>query len=82
MQENFSLSKYREYEDDDLDNVPKQPIEDIASYWPVNEENHIVIHDHNSEKKVDSKHVEGDCLHLCFSSFELLKQTFRVFNKN
>ena len=30
---------------------------------------------------VDSKHVEGNCLPLCFSSFELLNQIFRVTNQ-
>jgi len=60
---------------------PKQPAENLASSWPVNEENQIAIHDHNSENRVASEHAEGDCFPLCFSSFELLKQRFRVTNQ-
>ena len=47
----------------------------------VNGENLIAIHDQNSENKVDSKHVESDCFPLCLSSFEMLKQIFRVTNQ-
>ena len=33
------------------------------------------------KNRVDSKHVEGDCFPLCFSSFESLKQRFRSTNQ-
>ena len=60
---------------------PKKPAENLASSWPVNEENHIAIHDHNSENRVASEHAGDDCFPLCFSSFELLNQIFRVTNQ-
>ena len=44
----------------------------------VSEENLIAIQDQNYEIKVDSKHVENDCLPLCFSSFEWLKERVKV----
>ena len=61
--------------------MPKQPVEYFASSRPVNGENLIAIHDQNYENKVYSKDAKGDCLPLCFSSFERMKRRFRVTNK-
>ena len=47
----------------------------------VSEENIIAIQDQKDENKVDSKHVESDCLPLCFSSFEWLKKRHKVFDQ-
>ena len=47
----------------------------------VSEENIIATQDQKDENKVDSKHVESDCLPLCFSSFEWLKWSLRVSDK-
>ena len=74
FKEDFSQPIYDEYEDDYLDNEPKQLPKNFTISGPVSEYNLIAIHDQNSENRVDSKHAEGGCLPLCFSSFEMLKQ--------
>ena len=81
FQENFILPIYDEYEDDYLDSVPKQLGEDLASSWPVTGENHIAIHDHDSENMANRNPIEGNSLPLSFSSFELLRKGSRVTNQ-
>ena len=81
FQENFTLPIYDEYEDDYLDSVPKQLGEDLASSWPVTGENHIAIHDHDSENMANRNPIEGNSLPLSFSSFELLRKGSRVTNQ-
>ena len=44
----------------------------------VSEENIIAIQDQKYENKVETKHVESDCLPLCSPSFEWLKQRLKV----
>ena len=76
--ENFSPHIYDEYEEDYLDVVPKKPVEGFATYELINGENMIAIHDQIFEDGADSECTENECFPLCFSSFELLKQRFRV----
>ena len=44
----------------------------------VNEENFIAIQDQKYENIVETRHVEDDCLPLCFPSFEWLKRRLKV----
>ena len=47
----------------------------------VSEENLIAIQDQKFENRVETEHVESDCLSLCFPSFEWLKKRLKVFDK-
>ena len=44
----------------------------------VSEENFIAIQDQKYENRVETKHVENDCLPSCFPSFEWLKKRLKV----
>ena len=44
----------------------------------VSEENIIAIQDQKDGNRVESKHLESGCLHLCFPSFEWLKKRLKV----
>ena len=47
----------------------------------VSEENFMEIQHQKYENKVETGHVESDCLPLCFPSFEWLKKRLRVSNQ-
>ena len=44
----------------------------------ISEENFIAIQDQKFENRVETEHVESDCLSLCFASFEWLKKRLKV----
>ena len=44
----------------------------------ISEENFIAIQDQKYENRVETRHVEDDCLSLCFPSFEWLKKRLKV----
>ena len=44
----------------------------------VSEENFMEIQDQKYENRVETGHVESDCLPLCFPSFEWLKKRLKA----
>ena len=60
-----------------MDVVPKKPTINFVNSRPVSEENMTVI-----QSQKDSESAEGDCLPLCYSSFELLRQRLKASKKN
>ena len=48
----------------------------------VSEENSIAIQDQKYENIVETRHVEDDCLPLCFPSFEWLKRDLKFLITN
>ena len=47
----------------------------------ISEENFMEIQDQKYENRVETGHVESDCLPLCFHSFEWLKERLKVSNQ-
>ena len=65
----FSMPIYDEYEDKDLDVVPKKPVINFVISRTVREENMTVIQSQRAEKRKENEGPEGDRLPLCYSSF-------------
>ena len=78
FKKDFSMPIYDEYEDEDLDVVPKKPDINFVNSRPVSEENHTVIQSQKDEKREDNECVEGDSLPLCYFSFELIRQRLKT----
>ena len=63
--------------DEYLDVVPKKPAVNFVISRPASEENRTAIQSQKDEKRKDSEYAEGDCLPLCYSSFELIRQRLK-----
>ena len=81
FKKDFSMPIYDEYEDQYLDVVPKNLAINFVISRPVSEENRTVIQIQKDEKRKDSECAEGDCLPLCYSSFELIRQMLKASKK-
>ena len=59
----------------------KKTVVNFVISRPNSEENQIVIQSQKAEKREDSECAEGDCLPLCYSSFELLRKILKASKK-
>ena len=74
----FGMPIYDEYEDEYFSVVPKNPPIEFVISRLVSEENLTVIWGQKTEKRKDNEGARGDCLPLCYSSFELIKQRLKA----
>ena len=81
FQEVFCFPRYDDYDVDFLE----QPIECFLSrnvhLQQTNERNQPTCHSYNIANEQSSEYAEGNSLPLCFSSYKLLKENFKVINE-